>query len=123
MVRCLASVAFFPGPAIRAVPQRRGSSLAGRLPLCRFSAASRGSPVGVGAGSLATASGAMVMGSFSIETTPKLSSRIEKHSAVLPPGTPVYVAAIPGTPVEVHETPQTSQSLSASYAGAPTWCL
>ena len=50
--------------------------------------------------SLGALSAAMIMQSFSIETTPKLSSRIEKHSAFMPPGTPVYVAAIPGTAFE-----------------------
>jgi len=43
-----------------------------------------------------------LMATFSIETTPKLSSRIETHCAILPPGTPVYVAAIPGTALKVY---------------------
>jgi len=46
------------------------------------------------------AASSALMATFSIETTPKLSSRIETHCAILPPGTPVYVAAIPGTPLK-----------------------
>ena len=49
-----------------------------------------------GAGTAAAAAAAAMMREFSIETTPGLSTRIEDHRALLPPGTPVYVAAIPG---------------------------
>ena len=33
---------------------------------------------------------------FSIETTPKLSANVAQHCALMPPGTPVFVAALPG---------------------------
>ena len=55
--------------------------------------------------SLAAAAGAVApgegLGRFSIETTPKLSARIPSHGGILPPGTLVYVAAIPGTALQV----------------------
>ena len=55
--------------------------------------------------SLAAAAGATTpgegLGRFSIETTPKLSARIPSHRGILPPGTLVYVAAIPGTALQV----------------------
>ncbi|KAJ1489835.1 hypothetical protein T484DRAFT_1778900 [Baffinella frigidus] len=37
---------------------------------------------------------------FSIETTPQTSAKVEDHSAILPAGTRVYVAAIPGVALE-----------------------
>jgi len=42
----------------------------------------------------------LLLSAFSIETTPKSSKSIDNHASLLPPGTCVYVAAIPGTPLE-----------------------
>ena len=54
-----------------------------------------------GCRSICAAAASSLMHNFSIETTPKLSSRIDDHSSLLPSGTPIYIAAIPGSSVEV----------------------
>ena len=64
-------------------------------PLCRMEGgAPEARSMSMGASSAAAA--AAMMRDFSIETTPTLAARIEDHRALLPPGTTVYVAAIPG---------------------------
>ncbi len=75
-------------------------------PLCRVETAARvrgGAPPvrsmgmdATGTEDAAAAAGAAMMREFSIETTTGLSTRVEDHRALLPLGTPVYVAAIPG---------------------------
>ena len=64
-----------------------------------------------------------LMATFSIETTPKLSSRIETHCAILPPGTPVYVAAIPGTALKVYGPLPPRVCRRVSRISAPSLCL
>jgi methylenetetrahydrofolate reductase (NADPH) len=91
VVRCLCSLA----PATQS-PSTRSSFASGAAP-------ARGAPVGAHPPSLGASSGAAaaaIMRDFSIETTPKLAARIENHRALLPPGTTVYVAAIPGTALQ-----------------------
>lgn len=96
VVRCLVSL----GSAARAT---RGLCFAaGNRPDYAAARAVRMRPLRVrGGGSrgvgLGAPDSAAPTTTFSIETTPKLSSGIETHRAFLPPGTPVYVAAIPGT--------------------------
>jgi hypothetical protein len=62
-------------------------------PLCRME---RGAPEARSMSMGASSAAAAMMRDFSIETTPTLAARIEDHRALLPPGTTVYVAAIPG---------------------------
>lgn len=107
VVRCLVSL----GSAARAT---RGLCFAaGNRPDYAAARAVRMRPLRVrGGGSrgvgLGAPDSAAPTTTFSIETTPKLSSGIETHRAFLPPGTPVYVAAIPGTSLTVSHPPDSA---------------
>eukprot|EP00802_Teleaulax_amphioxeia_P011133 Tamp_11163.p1 GENE.Tamp_11163~~Tamp_11163.p1 ORF type:complete len:393 (-),score=43.90 Tamp_11163:770-1849(-) len=88
-----------PGGLWRSHPTRQRAKTAISRPSSRRGASGRAATTARQTAAAAAAAAAM-MREFSIETTPGLSTRIEDHRALLPPGTPVYVAAIPGTALE-----------------------